>query len=721
METDKGFPSSSGARMGLFGGTADIGFSETAESGTDVSAAHRGRPQGTGRLLSQHSVVLMVLTASLAGTVLAWLAARSAVEHYGESTASATAFSAPSIILSYPALVLLGGLGVSCLLVGIAFLADKRRVELEDKVSRMARSIENAAAPMQGPPAPATSDRFSLAVQAAQDGLWDWDLGANRIHFSPRWKALIGFDETDLTGHPREWLERVHPEDQERFRAALHDHLKGKSTHFEAEHRLLHLNGTYRLMLSRGVAIRDEAGRATRVAGSQTDVTEQRQVEKDLLHAAMHDTLTGLPNRKLFMEKLAFTGDLASRQAGYRFALLFLDVDRFKLINDSLGPIVGDELLIEVSRRLRGCIRTGDMVARLGGDEFAVLFDDIREEKEATEIAAKIQAEMAVPFELRERQVFTGVSMGITFNSHANQPTEDLVRNADVAMSRAKEQDSRAGYELFDQDMHERAVERLRVETDLRHALNRDEFLIYYQPVMEMPSGRVTACEALVRWAHPERGLVLPNEFIPVAEETGLIVPVSEWLLDKVCREMASFDGVGLPALQVSVNVSPQQFFRHDVLEVVNRALEESGLEPSRLQLEITESALVANADETIRPLVELFGKGVQIALDDFGTGYSSLVYLRQFPVSVLKISDSFIRHIMSNPGDAAIATGLIALGHSLDLRVIVEGVETREQFDFLTAKGCDGVQGHYISPPLAIDDFRALLRQRRAFSAAVR
>jgi EAL domain-containing protein (putative c-di-GMP-specific phosphodiesterase class I) len=348
-----------------------------------------------------------------------------------------------------------------------------------------------------------------------------------------------------------------------------------------------------------------------------------------------------------------------------------------------------------------------------------VLLDNIRGETEATEIAAQIRAAMTAPFELRGQQVFTGVSMGITFNSHANQPAEDLVRNADVAMSRAKEQDSQTGYELFDQDMHVRAVERLRVETELRHALDRNEFLVYYQPVMEMPSGRITGCEALVRWAHPERGLVLPSEFIPVAEETGLIVPVSEWLLDKVCREMASFNNAGLPPLQVSVNVSPRQFFRHDVLEVVNRALDESGLAPSRLQLEITESALVANADQAIRPLVELFAKGVQIALDDFGTGYSSLVYLRQFPISVLKISDSFTRHITSNPGDAAIAAGLIALGHSLDLRVIVEGVETREQFDFLTSKGCDGVQGHYVSPPLAIEDLRALLRQPRAFSVA--
>ena len=696
--------------MGFFGRTADVDFSETPDGGENVSLSRGdGGPQQTLRLLNRHHVVLTVLTASLAATALAWLAARWAVEHYG------AALSAPSVILSYPVVVLIGGLSVSFLLAGIAFLADRRRAELELKVSVMARHLENAA-PLQGP---AASDLFSLAVRAAQDGLWDWDLRADRIHFSPRWKALIGFDETDLSGHPREWLHRIHPEDQERFRSALHDHLEGKSTHFEAEHRLLHRNGTYRMMLGRGVAIRDEAGRATRIAGSQTDVTEQRRIEESLLHAAMHDTLTGLPNRKLFMERLVFTGDLASRQAGYRFALLFLGVDRFKVINESLGPAVGDELLIEVSRRLLACVRPGDTVARLGGDEFAVLVGDIRRETEATEIAAQIRAAMTAPFELRGRQVFTGVSMGITFNSHANQPAEDLVRNADVAMSRAKEQDSQTGYELFDQDMHVRAVERLRVETEMRHALDRDEFLVYYQPVMEMPSGRITGCEALVRWAHPERGLVLPNEFIPVAEETGLIVPVSEWLLDKVCREMASFNNAGLPLLQVSVNVSPRQFFRHDVLEVVNHALEESGLAPSRLQLEITESALVANADQTIRPLVELFAKGVQIALDDFGTGYSSLVYLRRFPISVLKISDSFTRHITSNPGDAAIAAGLIALGHSLDLRVIVEGVETREQFDFLASKGCDGVQGHYVSPPLAIEDFRALLRQPRAFSVA--
>ena len=702
--------------MGFFGRSTEIRLSETLAN-ERVSPNHSDGPVEADSVFSRYSVALTVLAATLAGTILAWQAARSAVRHYGETAGSGAVFSEPSVVLSYPVVVLLGGLGVSCLFAGIAFVADRRRTHLERKVSTITRYIENAASPIRGVAQTAASDRYSLAVQSVRDGLWDWDLRENRIHFSPRWKALIGFDETDLGAHPREWLQRIHPEDQDRLRSELDDHLEGRSPSFESEHRLLHRDGTYRLMLSRGLAIRDESGRATRIAGSQTDVTEQRKVEKELLHANMHDTLTGLPNRKLFMDRLALTGDLASKQPGYRFTLLFLDVDRFKLINDSLGPIGGDELLVEVSRRLRRCVRPGDTVARLGGDEFAILLDGIREEAEATRIAALIQTEMAAPFELRGRQVFTGASIGITFNSHAQQPAEDLVRNADTAMSHAKEQDSQAGYELFDQDMHTRAVERLRVETELRHALDRNEFLIYYQPIMEMPSGRITACEALLRWAHPERGIVLPNDFIPIAEETGLIVPLSEWLLDTVCREMASFSDVGLPALQVAVNISPRQFFRHDVLEVVTQALEGSGLDPSRLQLEITESALVANADEAIRPLVELFAKGVQIALDDFGTGYSSLVYLRRFPISILKISDSFTRHITSNPSDAAIATGLIALGHSLDLRVIVEGVETREQFEFLTAKGCEGVQGHYVSPPLAIEDFRMLLRQPRAFS----
>lgn len=682
--------------MGLVGQTA--GYEET---GRLVESRHDNRnseePESTTNLLGRHRITLTVLGVSLAGTFLAWFAAHGA----------SSQLASPSTV------VLLEGLCISAMLVMIAFMGDHRRRNLERKVADMARYLESQGTPFAE--INDTSERYALAVQAAQDGLWDWNLRTDRIDYSPRWKALIGFDENDLTNRPREWLHRVHPEDRDSLRAALDKHLNGTSTYFESEYRLLHRNGGYRLMLSRGVAIRDESGRATRVAGSQTDVTAQRRVEERLLHAAMHDTLTGLPNRKLFMDRLTAVGKLAAQQEGYRFALLFLDVDRFKLINDSLGPAVGDDLLVEVSRRLRRAVRPGDTMARLGGDEFAVLLDGIREETEATQIAGAIQAEMAAPFELSGRQVFTSVSIGITFNSNPDQQADDLVRNADTAMSRAKEH-GQAGYKLFDQGMHERAVERLRVETELRHALDRNEFLIYYQPVMDMASGKITGCEALLRWEHPERGLVLPKEFIPVAEETGLIVPVSEWLLDRVCHEMASFEDAGLPPLQVSVNVSPRQFFHHDVLEVVNDALESSGLDPRRLQLEITESALVANADHTVRPLVELFARGVQIALDDFGTGYSSLVYLRQFPISVLKLSDSFTRHITSNPGDAAIATGLIALGHSLDLRVIVEGVETREQLEFLSARHCDGIQGHLISPPLAIEDFRALLGQPKAF-----
>ena len=695
--------------MGLVGQTAG-----NEEQGRLLESRHENRgqePENAPGLLRRHGISLTVLGASLAGTFLAWLAARVAIDPAGlPFTLGST-----SSLLSYPTVVLLGGVCISGMLALIALMGDRRRGDLERKVSTMASHLENKAPASLPPELDETSDRYALAVQATQDGLWDWNLRTNRVDYSPRWKALIGFEEADLTDRPREWLHRVHPEDRESVQAALDKHLSGTTAYFESEYRLLHRDGGYRVMLSRGVAIRDESGRPTRVAGSQTDVTAQRRAEQRLVHAAMHDTLTGLPNRKLFMDQLTVVGKQAAQQEGYRFALLFLDVDRFKLINDSLGPAAGDELLVEVSRRLRRAVRPGDGMARLGRDEFAVLLDDIREEIEATQIAGAIQAEMAAPFELSGRQVFTGVSIGITFNAHPDQQAEDLVRNADTAMSRAKEH-GQAGFKLFDQGMHERAVERLRVETELRHALDRNEFVIYYQPVMDMASGKITGCEALLRWEHPERGLVLPKDFIPIAEETGLIVPVSEWLLDHVCREMASFEQAGLPPLQVSVNVSPRQFFHHDVLEVVNGALEDSGLDPTRLQLEITESALVANADHTVRPLVELFARGVQIALDDFGTGYSSLVYLRQFPISVLKLSDSFTRYITSNPGDAAIATGLIALGHSLDLRVIVEGVETREQLEFLSAKRCDGIQGHLISPPLAIDDFRALLGQPKAF-----
>ena len=658
------------------------------------------------RVISYLPSIAVLLTVSSVVGLVWWTARRFPDPHYDSGW------------------MLLVGLAVSTLVSVLVFHSDRTRAKLARQSAAASRRLEQAEAKWRDErdrieaALSESTESHKLAMQASQGGFWDWDLRKNDIRFSARWEGLLGFSEDELSFRPLEWFHRVHPEDCGRLRADLLDYLRGRTSGFEFEHRMRHRDGSYRWMLSRGIAVRDEKGRPKRLVGSHTDVTRYREAEKRLLRAALHDPLTGLPNRAYFMEQLAVSGRHAHKHPDYLFALLFLDVDRFKVVNDSLGHVVGDELLVSIAQRITDCVRPNDTVARLGGDEFAVLLDDLGEELEATQIADAIQKELDRPFHVAGQEVFTAVSIGITFNSVAHQRAEDILRDADAAISRAK-QHGKAGYAIFDHSRKTRAIERLNLEGDLRRGLERGEFLVYYQPILDLESSSITGCEALLRWRHPQRGLVLPNDFIPVAEETGLIIPISEWLLNTACAQMKAWEEEGIPSLQLSVNVSPRQFNRHDVFEVVNRALEQSGLDPALLLLELTESALIENAETTITPIVELYARGVEIALDDFGTGYSSLIYLRRFPISTLKISESFTRPIAAHPGDAAIATGLIALAHSLDLKVVAEGVETREQMDFLRLKKCDAVQGHIISPPVAAENFTTLFKRRRILLTA--
>ena len=553
--------------------------------------------------------------------------------------------------------------------------------------------------------------RYALAARAANDGLWDWNLRTDTIYYSPRWKAMLGIEESAVMDTPEVWFHRVHLDDRARLQADLHEHLDGRSSPFESEYRMVHRDGSYRWMLSRAIVVRDDAGRPTRIAGSQTDVTGRKQAERQLLYDALHDPLTGLPNRTYFMGQLDRASKEANRQDGAMFGILFLDIDRFKLVNDSLGHMVGDQLLVAIAARLKICLRPGDTIARLGGDEFAILVENLKDVGDATHIAERIQNELALPFRAADQEVFTSASIGITLNSSARGSSQDLLRNADTAMYRAKAQ-GRARYELFDQLMHTRAVEFLRLETALRRALERDELLVHYQPIVSLKTGEINRVEALIRWQHPERGLVLPGEFVPLAEETGLIHSISAWLLSVTCAQVKAWQDAGLPRIRLAVNISPRQLKQENLYNTVSQALFESGLSPEYLDLELTESALMESNEDTIKPLVELYAKGVQISLDDFGTGYSSLMYLRRFPISNLKIDASFVRGITTDPGDAAIASGLIALAHSLDLRVTAEGVETFEQLEFLRHRHCDEVQGHVFSPPVDAATCTELLRR---------
>ncbi|WP_052672555.1 EAL domain-containing protein [Aliterella atlantica] len=561
-----------------------------------------------------------------------------------------------------------------------------------------------------------SEQRYILAANGANDGLWDWDLKNNRLYFSPRWKSMLGYEQHEIGNSIQEWFNCIHPEDVEGFKSALSKHLQGLTTHFEFEYRIQHKCNSDRWMLSRGLAVQDENGNPYRIAGSQTDITERKLFENQLLHDAFHDSLTGLANRALFIDRLEHRIKLNQRQERL-FAVLFLDLDRFKVVNDSLGHIYGDQLLIAFAQILSPCLRSIDTLARLGGDEFAILLEDLNTIGDAIEVANRIQAQLEPPFQLAsECQIFTSVSIGIALAKKSDKSAENLLRDADTAMYKAKAQ-GKARYEVFDPAMHAKALTRLQLENDLRLALDSQELQVHYQPIVAMQTGMITGFEALIRWQHPSYGWVSPVDFIPIAEETGLIVPLGYWILRQACRQLCQWQAKfpTSPPLTVSVNLSPKQFSQLNLIEQIKQILQATGLEAQSLKLEITEGTIVENAEAAAKMLMQLRTLGVKLYIDDFGTGYSSLSYLHRFPFDALKIDRSFVKRISANGENTAIIQTIVTLAHNVGTYIVAEGVETQEQLAQLqkldTGKGL--AQGYLFSKPLDAEAIATLLAQK--------
>lgn len=545
-------------------------------------------------------------------------------------------------------------------------------------------------------------ERLALAAEGANDGLWQWNLQTREFYVSGRWRAMIGLPAHAAIGGPGEWLDRVHPDDIANLNAALEAHLAGTTQVFQHEHRIRHEDGTYRRFLCRGLGVRGAGRKPDRIAGSLTDTTEQAIAQERLRNVGFQDSLTGLFNRAVFVEGLGRRLDECKRRGVMRgFAVLYLDLDRFKIVNDSLGHMVGDELLVAASRRLESCLRNGDALARLGGDEFAILLDGLADDAQANAIAGRIQDTLSTPFSIGGREVFTSTSIGIAFGpAHYSNPDE-IMRDADTAMYHAKSR-GKARHEVFDADMHARVRDRLSLESDLRRAIATNGFEVHYQPIVSLTTWMCVGFESLVRWNRNGEP-VSPVTFVPMAEELGLIEPLGTWVLQEACRTFANwqrqYPSAGLD--YITVNVSSRQLVHQNFPRIIEQTVRQTGIKPADLRVEITETALLDSPGEAASILRELRKFGVKVYLDDFGTGYSSLSHLHKLPVDALKIDRSFVNSLLL-PGRPAIVESILALARTLNTSVVAEGIESDVQARELARLGCTHAQGFLFSRPLS-------------------
>ncbi|MGA2848684.1 MAG: EAL domain-containing protein [Terracidiphilus sp.] len=576
--------------------------------------------------------------------------------------------------------------------------------EMLSQIESRERALNDALSSLRD-----SEERYALAARGANDGLWDWNLATGEIYFSPRWGQMLGYTESESWSTPEQWFSHIHAGDRERVRAEISAHRDGKTPEFVSEYRMRQKSGGYIWALSRGVAVRDSAGKAVRMAGSQTDITEGKIV----------DPLTHLPNRLYFIDRLESAIETADQQKTV-FAVLFVDLDQFKLVNDNFGHAAGDELLIDVAGRLRAGVRSGSrvsgtsesVVARIGGDEFAIFLGDIQRETEAATISARILERLGEAFYIDGRKMFISASIGIALSSTGDKP-EELLHNADTAMYHAKT-NGKARSEFFSEGLRQEGVTRFEIEMGLRKAIDSGQLVLHYQPIVSASDRRLCGFEALVRWNHPERGLILPAEFIPIAEGSELIVLLGRWVLAESCRQMADWHK-RIPSdhpLTINVNVSSRQLSDSHLMEDVQSALAESGLNPKSLALEMTESSVMGDAKQTLVVLDQLKAMTIRLQIDDFGTGYSSLSRLQRLPFNYLKIDRSFIRELLTRKSSQDIVRAIMQLAHSLKLKVVAEGVETEEQLCNLRELGCDYIQGFLISKPIDAEAAEWLYRE---------
>jgi len=561
-----------------------------------------------------------------------------------------------------------------------------------------------------------SEERYALAAAGSNDGLWDWDVATNALYCSARWREMIGLEAGVVTTF-EQWLEHAIEEDRPGLLWALRSHAEAGRSHFEHEYRMRHVDGSTRWVLCRGIAVRDATQRAVRMAGSQTDITEQRRIRDSLAQAAQHDPLTDLPNRTLFRELLQRAIHQNERQSAPGYAVLFIDLDGFKQVNDTHGHVIGDRFLTGIAARLQTQLRPGDSLARLGGDEFAVLVEDFETTEDVIAIAARLQQSLDEPVRAGAHQLPASASIGIVVGTPGYRTVDAILRDADIAMYRAKAA-GRGGYELFDAAMYASALDRLRVETELRRAIEGNALTVFYQPIVQLPSSEICGVEALVRWVRTDGTVAQPLDFIPIAEETGLVVPLTYNVLRQACHQVAAWQQMYSRPLDLSVNISSRLFTRPEFIDRVEEALADSGLLPGSLRLEIPESVLIDHSDVVDQHFERLRTMQVAVHLDNFGSGYASLSCLQRYPVDALKLDKSFVARM--GTANEGVGGAIVRMARELGIGLIAEGVETAAHAEQLRALECPHAQGYLFSQPLTASELASRLAGEPAVSSTV-
>jgi len=566
--------------------------------------------------------------------------------------------------------------------------------------------------------------KLSQAQRVARLGNWDWNLVTNEFYSSDEIYRILGLESQTFNATYENFLSLVHPEDMAYVTKAVDEALHKKKP-YSVDHRIIRMDGTELTVYGQGEVIPDKSGKPLSMHGTLQDITERKNTEEKIRFLAYYDVLTGLPNRKLF-KKHAISALRIAQLEGTKVALICLDLDRFKRINDTLGHKAGDDLLKIIAKQITNSIRDSDVVAkveaegwgeaslsRLGGDEFTVLLTGLTQVDHAAKVAKRIQENLSTPVKVEGQEFFVTASMGIAIYPMDGEDIETLLKNADTAVYHAKDEGGN-NFQFYAKYMNSRILEKLSMETKLKKALEQDELVLFYQPQVEAGTGKIVGLEALIRWEHPDMGLILPGKFIPLAEETGLIIPIGEWVLQTACTQALTWQQAGFIPLRMGVNLSGHQFRKQDIVKSVQQILDATHLDPQYLELELTESVLMSDAEDTISKLQRLKETGLKLSVDDFGTGYSSMSYLKRFPLDTLKIDRCFIKDIMTDSNDAAITKAIIALAKSLGMTTIAEGVETEEQLTFLRQQGCDQIQGYLISRPVPAEKIVSLLKTGR-------